>query len=88
MPKTAWVIKPEAAHWWNEVMSVFLMGGTTLYYMFLKTGDFDYFQWVIHMSAWGQTQIFWLYDLFVDSHNSRMNYYFSFELTRVVPSIG
>ena len=64
------------------------MGGSTLYYMFLNVGDFDYFQWVLHLSAWGQTQLFWLYDAFADSANSRMNYYLSFELTRVVPSIG
>ena len=42
----------------------------------------------MHIVAWGQTQLFWLYNAFVDSENSRMNYYFSFELTRVIPSIG
>ena len=88
MSKTSWTINPESAPLWNELMSVFLMGSSSLYYFVWGTGDHDYFQWVMHISAWGQTQLFWLYDLFTDSANSRMNYYLSFELTNVIPAIG
>ena len=42
----------------------------------------------MHLTIWGQTQIFWIIALLFDSENTRMRYFQSSYLTAFIPYIG
>ena len=81
-------IDPESAFYLNEFFSIFIMSASTAYYLILQRGQHDYFQWVMHLSLWGQTNLFWLLSFLIDSEASRNNYFVSSFLTSFIPYIG
>ena len=64
------------------------MGASTLYYYLLQRGQHDYFQWVMHLTLWGQTNIFWIIANLFDSEKTRNWYFISSYLTAFIPYIG
>ena len=81
-------LNPDVALYLNEIVSLLMITASTLMYKMNYDGSHDMFQWVVHMTVWGQNQLFWLLQLIINNERSREFYFKSTFLTALVPYLG
>ena len=81
-------LDPTTTFYLNEFFSLVIMGAASLAYYFGTDGAHEKFQWVLHLVAWGQTNLFWLLALVFDSELTRQIYYRSAFVTTFIPWVG
>ena len=79
---------PHVAFYLNGIMGVVLMTTSSLAYGLNYTGEFDDFQWIMHMTLWGMNLILWVVTLSIDTVFTRDLYFKSSWATGFIPYIG
>ena len=81
-------MNPYVAFYLNGIMSLVLMSASSLLYFLNYMGEFDDFQWFMHLVIWGANLTLWIVTLSIDTIFTRDLYFKSSYATGLIAYIG